>query len=305
MKHSAKIVALLLLMFFITQIIGIAVSSVYLSNNYDVPYGLNPPQDVNPAESLFSIIFAIAFAVLLMMLLIKFKTEMILRLWFFFVVTIAIGITINALFLAISLPSLNPDFRLFSINLPALLALIIAAPLAFIKIFNRNISVHNFTEMLVYPGIAVIFVPLLSLWTTILLLILISVYDIYAVWHTGLMQKMAKYQINNLKIFSGFFIPYLGKKEKAMIRELAEKDLKSKKIKVNLAILGGGDVVFPIILAGVVLKSAGLFSALMVSVGASLALLYLFYISKRGKFYPAMPFISIGCLIGLSASSLF
>ena len=73
-----------------------------------------------------------------------------------------------------------------------------------------------------------------------------------------------------------------------------------KKIKVNLAILGGGDVVFPMILAGVVLRQFGPLSAIIVSICAALALLGLFYISKKGKFYPAMPFISVGCFLGLA-----
>ena len=69
----------------------------------------------------------------------------------------------------------------------------------------KNLYIHNLTELLIYPGLAGVFVPLLSIWTMIFLLVLISVYDMWAVWHSGIMQKMAKYQINKLKIFSGFF----------------------------------------------------------------------------------------------------
>ena len=100
-------------------------------------------------------------------------------------------------------------------------------------------------------------------------------------------------------VFGGFFVPYLGKKERQMLKQTPKSKLKEKKIKVNVAILGGGDVVFPIILAGVVLRSLGLIPALIVSFGAALALAVLFYISEKGKFYPAMPFITAGCFIGL------
>jgi len=51
----------------------------------------------------------------------------------------------------------------------------------------------------------------------------------WAVWHSGIMQKMAKYQINKLNIFSGFFIPYANKKTKQKIKLLKEK-YKNKKI---------------------------------------------------------------------------
>lgn len=304
MKHSPKIVALLLLMFLVTQIIGLVVVNAYAANNDNIPYGMSPPQDINPTGSLISIIVAIIIAVTLMLILMHFKTELFLRIWFLFVIIIAIGISVNALFLKTTLVSTILNLGIFSMSASSFIALLVAVPLAVLKVFRRNIFVHNLTELLIYPGIAVIFVPLLSLWTVILLLILISIYDMYAVWHAGFMQKMAKYQIQNLKVFSGFFIPYVGKKEREMIKgmkNMSEKQFraKAKKIKVNVAILGGGDVVFPIILAGVVLRSLGLISALIVAAGATAALAFLFWMSKKGKFYPAMPFISSGCFLAL------
>lgn len=301
MKHSVKIVILLLAMFFITQLIGIIVINQYAPQteqfldengniisrtNYNLPYGMEPPEGITPANTLVSIIIAIAVAVIVMLVLMRFRAEIFLRVWFFIVIALALGITINAF-----IPQ---------IHYSSLIALVISIPLAALKMFKRNAYVHNLTELLIYPGIAAIFVPLLNTWTAVLLLVLISIYDIYAVWHAGFMQKMAKYQIKKLKFFTGFFVPYLGKKEKEKIKEIKENPkLKEKKIKVNVAILGGGDVVFPIILAGVVLNSLGLMQALMITTGATLALAYLFYISEKGKFYPAMPFISAGCLIGL------
>ncbi len=296
-------------MFFITQLIGIAVINQYSpeiqeitddegniinKTTYNLPYGMDPPEDISPGNTLISIIIAIVIAVIFMLILMRYKAEFFLRTWFFIVVTLALAITFNAF--------------IDKIYYSQLIALIVALPLSAIKLFKRNIIVHNITELFIYPGIAAIFVPLLNIWTVVLLLILISIYDIYAVWHAGFMQKMAKYQIKRLKFFTGFFIPYLGKKERMQIQQ-AKKEarldkLKDKKIKVNVAILGGGDVVFPIILAGVVLNSLGLIHALIINIGATLALAALFYISKKGKFYPAMPFISAGCLIALGISFL-
>ena len=140
-----------------------------------------------------------------------------------------------------------------------------------------------------------------------MLLILISVYDAWAVWHSGIMQKMAKYQINRLNIFSGFFVPYVSKKVKMQMIKLKESNnskLKDKKIKVNIAILGGGDVVFPIITSGVVLKTLGFLPALLVILGATLGLSYLFFFAEKRKFYPAMPFITVGIFLGIAASYL-
>ncbi|MEK6812210.1 MAG: presenilin family intramembrane aspartyl protease, partial [Nanoarchaeota archaeon] len=198
------------------------------------------------------------------------------------------------------------DKVLYSIPI---IATLIAIPLAVIKIYGRNFVVHNATELLIYPGIAAVFVPFLNVWTIIALLIIISVYDAWAVWHSGIMQKMAKYQINQLKIFSGFFIPYASKKVKQQIanwkKTLSKSKLAKKKVKISVAILGGGDVVFPIITAGVMLKTLGLYSALLVVLGATLGLGYLFFVSEKKKFYPAMPFITAGILAGILASYIF
>ena len=130
----------------------------------------------------------------------------------------------------------------------------------------------------------------------------------WAVWKSGIMQKMAKYQINKLKIFSGFFVPYLSKQMRTKIKgwkkTMKKTELKKKKIKINIAILGGGDIIFPIITAGVMLKTLGLGSAILVILGATLGLGYLFFFSEKKKFYPAMPFITGGILVGIALSYL-
>lgn len=302
MKHTLKVTLILLCMFFIAQMIGIFVASSYApvqiegtnQTTHNIPYGLEPPADVTPGISVVSIMIALVIAVFLMFILMKIKAEIFLRIWFFAVVSLGIALALNA----------------FLIKIPNsyLIALAIAVPLAAVKIFQRNLIIHNITELLIYPGIASVFIPILNIWSVILLLILISFYDIYAVWHAGFMQKMAKYQIEKLRVFSGFFIPYLGRKEKAAIKKAKEFKLKTgqdKKVGVNIAILGGGDVVFPIILAGVVLPTFGILSAIIVSIGATAALAALFYYSEKGKFYPAMPFITAGCLVALGIVYLF
>ncbi len=209
--------------------------------------------------------------------------------------------------LSIAFFSVTRSFDKIIFGIP-LIAVLVSLLLAIIKIYKRNFLVHNFTELLIYPGIAAVFVPLLNIYTIVGLLVLISAYDIWAVWHTGVMQKMAKYQINKLKIFSGFFVPYVSKKVRTKIKKwkktLKKSELRKKKIKVNVAILGGGDIVFPIITAGVMLKTLGLLSAILVIAGAALGLSYLFFFSEKKKFYPAMPFITGGILVGIALSYL-
>ncbi|MBS3145707.1 hypothetical protein J4414_02800 [Candidatus Woesearchaeota archaeon] len=111
-------------------------------------------------------------------------------------------------------------------------------------------------------------------------MILISIYDMYAVWKSKHMIKLAKFQ-SKLKTFAGLFIPY--EKNKA-------------------AILGGGDIAFPLLFAGVVLLEKGLYPSILIIVYSALALFLLFLFGKKKKFYPAMPFISLGCFLGYLVS---
>ena len=300
MKHPKKLTLILICLFLVSQILGLFVINNYSpkviqvddgSGNYvnvtkyNLPYGTEPPGEINPKSTLFSIIFSIVIAIVLISILMNYKADIIMRVWFFAVVSLALGITINSFILDIAYSSL--------------IALVIALPLAYYKIFKRNIIIHNLSEVAIYPGIAAIFIPLLNIPAMIILLIIISIYDMYAVWHSGFMQKMAKYQMEKLRIFAGFLVPYVNKKD-VKIKNIK----KGKNLKVSVAILGGGDVVFPLILAGIVLIERGLISALIVTLGATLALSLLFYYSEKGKFYPAMPFITAGCLVFLGLSYL-
>lgn len=304
MKHNTKITMILIAMFLITQLIGLFVVHFYNSGN-ELPYGMEPPEDINPQTSIFSILFAFALAITLFFVLTRIKAEKFIRVWFFVVTAIAIGLTINAFILFLFKNPPNPYESI------SFLVLIIAIPLAYFKIFKRNLLVHNFTELLIYPGIASVFIPLLNILGIIILLLAISLYDIWAVWHSKFMQNMAKYQINKLKFFTGFFVPYAGKKARQKIRLLKdkyknkkdlEKHLKKAKIKINLAILGGGDIIFPIITAGIFYKYAGLIPALIITASATLGLLFLFILARKGKFYPAMPFLTIAMYLGMMIS---
>lgn len=298
-------------MFLITQFIGMCVINHYLVQDNPLPYGMETPEiekDSSFYTSFFpSVIIAFIFAIVLLILLTKFSMGFILKLWFFVVVLVALGIFFVSFF---------PNQKYISF-----LALVFALPLALSKIYKRNFLVHNLTELVIYPSIATIFVPLLNFWTILALLILISIYDMWAVWNSGIMQKMAKYQINELKIFSGFFVPYISKKVRDKLKKLPKSELKNKKVKVKVAILGGGDVVFPIITAGVVLLTGtislpfnifpwiiftgGIISSIFVILGAALGLSYLLFFAEKKKFYPAMPFITAGMFLGMIVRMVF
>jgi presenilin-like A22 family membrane protease len=161
-------------------------------------------------------------------------------------------------------------------------------------------------NLLTIPALASFF----KIWPILALLIIISIYDMWAVWKSKLMVRLAKFQIENVKIFTGFLVPYMPKKEALKLRAAQKiKTQRSKvkalrKIKISLAMLGGGDVAFPLIFAGVIYRSAGLIPALMIVAGSTIALMLLFMYSKKGRFYPAMPFITAGCIVAWLLSLL-
>lgn len=290
-------------MFLATQFIGIFVVSSYFPSTQEIvnpatgevseveienplPFGLD---DSGGSPSFISIVFSFVLAVALVFLLMKYKWKKVIKGWFFVVVVIALSISLNAV------------LKNFLIS-ASLVSLIFALPLAFFKVFRPSYFLHNATELFIYPGIAAVFVTLLTPFSVLLVLVLISIYDMWAVWKSGIMQKMAKFQMEEIKVFGGLLIPSLSNKDKTEIKNIKQKyknkevpkKYKKKKYKVNLAILGGGDIIFPIIASGVFLKFFGIIPALFVTFGALAGLVYLFSITEKGKSYPAMPYISAG-----------
>jgi len=307
MKHELKIIFVMMAMFIATQLIGLIVIDVYsphmitlptgvtISQQNLIPYNMQP-EPMNPFDALGIMVIALTIAVVLMLALMKFRAGMIIRLMFMIVIMITLSISLNAVFLLL-FPGLSLRWDV--------IALVLALPLTFYKVFRRNLLVHNMTELLIYPGLAALFVPILDVTTTLILLIIISVYDFIAVIKSRFMVQMAKYQIKKVGVFSGFFVPYLTEKTKKLIDKISLRSAKSrsaKNIPISVAILGGGDIAFPLIFAGVVMRSSGLLASLIVVLGAALGLLSLFIIGKKGKFYPAMPFITAGLIIGWLAT---
>lgn len=160
------------------------------------------------------------------------------------------------------------------------IAFFIAIVLAFYKVIKPNLVIHNVTELFIYGGIAAILVNIFNIYSISILLVLISIYDYIAVRKTKHMISLAKFQ-TRLRIFAGLLIPY-GKER---------------------AILGGGDIGFPLLFTAVAVRYYGYY-AFIIPFFTTFALFLLFLRSEKKKFYPAMPFITIGCFAGYLAMLL-
>lgn len=285
MKHNWTVTLLLVGMFLAAQVIGLGVISQYIDAQKsaesgkvewkDLPaiagYAMERP-DIAPSLSIVYIMVALIIGTVLILLIIRWKKVMLWKLWFWLAVLLCLHIA-------------------FSAFMSSGVAFVLAFALASFKIFRPNVIVHNITELFIYSGLAVIFVPLLTPVTCIVLLLLISVYDMYAVWHSKHMATMAQFQTGS-GIFAGMMLPYSPKKI-----VLTQRPAKHDK-QVRTAILGGGDVGFPLIFAGVVMKTMGVQHALVIPVCSALALFGLLWYGQKQKFYPAMPFLTAGCLVG-------
>ena len=280
MKHTLKITLMLVLLFFLSQVVGLAITNQYIDHEKtaetgvtaweELPYKMERPP-VEESSSFIYILIAVLLGTGLLMLLIKFKKVNLWKFWFFISVVLCLTIALK--------PFMRQE-----------IALAISLVLALFKVVKPNIFVHNITEVFIYGGLAAIFVPIMNLYAVFMLLLLISGYDIYAVWKSKHMIKLAKFQTSS-RVFAGLSIPYkMPKKE--------HKKKAGRVEKIKTAILGGGDIAFPLIFAGVVMKSFGFLNSLIIPVFVSAALFVLLIKSKKDRFYPAMPFLTMGCLVG-------
>ncbi|MBN1644828.1 hypothetical protein JW851_02170 [Candidatus Woesearchaeota archaeon] len=284
MKHSLKITILLVFIFLCAQIIGLFITNNYIdqdaSKDGELVWKPLPAlggisiarPDIAPKMSFLYILGAILVGTVLILLIIHWGKVLLWKLWFFVAITVCLHIA-------------------FSAVIPGWIALILAVLFGYVKAFKHSFIVHNFSELFVYGGLAVIFVPILNILVAVVLMLLLSAYDAYSVWQSKHMIAMAKFQTKS-GVFAGILLPY-------KIPKIVRKKGKTKMIKVKTAILGGGDIGFPLLFAGAVLKEFGLAKALVIPPFAALALLGLLLFSKKGRFYPAIPFLTVGCLLGL------
>lgn len=283
-KHPPWTTAVLLLLFLAAQFIGLALVNMSITGTAATLEGEpalthsstaigERPRFTGYASFLY-LLFGVAAGTLLLLYIIKLGKLHLWKLWFFL-----------AVFLSSSVA--------FGVLLPHVLALALGALLAYLKVMRSSVIIHNLSEVFIYSGIAVLLVPLFDLFWATMLLLAISVYDVIAVNKTKHMVNLATFQTKS-GLFAGLM---LGKPAKAGTTSTK-----------RAAILGGGDIAFPLLFAGVAMehlilqgvpKLHALFTSLVIPFCAAIALFALFSLAQKDRFYPAMPAVTAGCLLGL------
>ncbi|VVB76134.1 Signal-peptide peptidase, presenilin aspartyl protease [Candidatus Tiddalikarchaeum anstoanum] len=258
MKYELKTALIILSLFFLSQVIGLFV----IGQNIKVSGVESLTPSENTIDALYVLPFSIVIITVVFLILYKLKLDKFLIIWYSLAFITCVSVTLASF--------INEIY-----------ALIIAVVLLVIRFDAKDDNIfHNMTELLVYAGLSVLLLPSLGMESMIILLILISAYDVFAVNFSKHMIVLAKTQLS-LNIFSGFKV----------------------KVNNNIAALGGGDVVLPLILAGIMLRDVSPLSAILVVYGSFLGLLVLILTGDENKVYPAMPYITAGCILGLIINS--
>jgi len=298
---------IMLVLFFLTQLIGIGILIQYVDfaqsaqtgkTQLTDEYVIAPPQVANESYTFISLFIAIIIGTALVFLIIKYGQILLWKLWF--MASVSVG-----LFFAFS-----PFFAWSSV-----LLILICIIFAYWKIFHYNKYIHTFTEMFVYGGIAAIFVPILNVYSASALIIILAIYDWWMVNKSGHMITMAQSQLSQ-GMMTGLYVsnskpqPVQTTQRHATHYKQSAHSEQSPQKKVSgqkqtsknsdaSVMVGGGDITFPLLFAGAAMKYFGtILPGVLIVFGATVGLYILFSRSKSGTFYPAIPFVGAGAFVG-------
>ncbi len=288
MKHNARVLCILLLLFLTTQYVGLAIVNHYIDYEQSTTKVIATPlpsiigqeiarPQVSESQSPLYIMAAVLIGTVLAFVFLRFAKPIFWKVWFFLAVSLCL-------------------YFAFATIIPATIAGMLAIVCAALKTWKPSTIVHNVTEIFLYGGMVSVFFTIVNIPAAVIMLLLISAYDAYAVWKSKHMIVLAKAQAK-AGMFAGLLIPY----GKHTLKPVKKSITPSKTVRV--AVLGGGDLGFPLLFSAAVLKDFALsgmgWLALLIPPFAALGLGLLLWYGKKDKFYPAMPFISAGCFVGL------
>ncbi len=151
------------------------------------------------------------------------------------------------------------------------------------------VILHNLCFMVGLAGAGAVIGLSLSPIQVAFLMVLLCLYDVFSVYKTKHMVKMAREMVS-AKAVMGFIIPFSLKDFFA--------DLRETEIRSRFFVLGGGDVLMPLIFA-VSFLQAGLASSLFIVFVAVIGLLFTFLLFMRFmRPIPALPPLAFALLLG-------
>jgi presenilin-like A22 family membrane protease len=272
----------LILLYLCAMLIGVLVLPTYIDFKQTAQTGettintgayiVDPVIPENETSSAFTLIVGVLIATGLILLLIKYNVMWLMKAW----MTLSFA---TALFIA---------FYGLLVHLPGrlILSILIALAIAIGAVILKNRMTHTISQLFIYAGIAALFVPIINVLGATILLAIMCVYDVWMVNHSKQMVTLAQSQIKE-KLFAGIVV---GEPSPTPSKATGKR---------TAAIVGGGDIAFPLIFAGAAMKHTGsIWTGVFCVVGATIGLSVLFWLGSRGRYHPAMPAVSGGVMLG-------
>ncbi|MDD3102551.1 MAG: presenilin family intramembrane aspartyl protease, partial [Patescibacteria group bacterium] len=140
-------------------------------------------------------------------------------------------------------------FILLNLWMPSIFALILIIALILVWLIKPTVLIHDLSVILAISSIGAIMGLGFKPMEVIVLLLIFSVYDFIAVYKTKHMVKMAREMIRSQAIL-GFIIPsnFSAQGGSALGGKDWMENLKKVEPGGNFLILGGGDIIFPLLL---------------------------------------------------------
>jgi presenilin-like A22 family membrane protease len=188
-------------------------------------------------------------------------------------------------------------------------ATILAAGLIILRFVRPTVWLHNLVVIGGLAGIGAMLGITLLPRDAIILLIILAVYDVIAVYKTKHMVKMAKAMIKK-RVILGIIIPEKILGLKASMADVEQDKIPVKRIlkpgeRGKFMILGGGDLVLPLLLIASV-ANQNIWQSVIILIFALLGLLamHLLFIKLKSKPMPALPPLAVFSILGYLVSLL-
>lgn len=228
------------------------------------------------AESGIFFFLMIGAATALMLVFYRFNAELLIRIW----MVLALVMT---------------TFLFFGSFFDLVTATLLTG-LAFLGRYRaRSFAATNLYTVFPFAGAGALFGSILGFVPAVLLLGLLSVYDYVSVNISQHMVSLAKSGIAS-DTFMGFSYPKEDGVDMEDMEPVPADEADEDTVKVGM--LGGGDIVIPMLFAVAALRDFGPIPALMSVLGATVLLHLLLTKSREGQFYPAIPVVASGAVAG-------
>lgn len=198
-------------------------------------------------------------------------------------------------------------FVITALILPAAVAYPVAIIAGIAWLFWARVWLHDLLLLIALAGAGSVFGFLFSPWTFMIFMLIIAVYDVLAV-RFGFMVWMVD-KLSESTTLPAFIFPKQIRDWKLSLQDVRLGEMKKdESAEREYAVLGGGDIGFPLMLAVSVYFATNLASAVFVGVFALVGLMSAFLVQLlwlKGKPMPALPPIAALSLIGFIIASSF